>query len=407
MRLTLVAILLACCGALCAFEPPQDGYELHEWGVFPVARNDAWAMRDLRAEWATFPKFFNRVWPEKSLPWRGEVSKPVIFMYAAKSQTIDLKVSFATGRPLVWWPYAESPGDTGRKFPDGDPRELKFHFSLNKGLGGEKLEAPPAVEAGHWVEILRKVGAASVNTMGDYREMQVHTSGAERFIYYDGIMKAPPAPEVARDGEALAIKTACDHAMLDVLVIERRGDKVFVSKAFLDKIEAGTQSSKVELALADAKALEALQKELTARLVKAGLTEPEADSLMKVWKEGLFDADGLMLLYRLPQETYEKWLPLTAKPAPNKTVRVGLVVHKHLEPELEARVTVLIAKLKAEAFEERNAAFKELLKIGGAAFPWLEKHLKDEDLDVAKQCRTVIEALDTFPALLDLLKKDQ
>jgi len=401
--------LLAWVSAASAFEPPKEGYELHEWGVFSVPRNDAWAQRDMRAEWAGFPKFFDRVWPDKHLPWNGPVKKPVIFLYTAKEMSLEMNVRFAEGRPLVWWPHATSPADYGGGDRlGGDLKTLQFTFNLKPaGLAGDKHPPPPDVPAGHWVETLRKVEADLVFTGGGFSRRGDETPGVERFIYYDGVMKAPPAPEAARDGDNLALKTTCDHAMLDVLVIDRRGGKVFVSKPFIEKVDAGPQSVKIELVAADDKALEALQKELAARLEKAGLTAAEAGALVKIWKPGFFDADGLTLLYRVPQEIYEKWLPLTAKPAPNKTVRVGLVVHEHLEPELETTVNALIAKLSAEDFDTRDTAQKALLKIGGAAFPILTKHFSDTDAETAKACKLIVEALDVTPALKDLEKKDK
>ena len=71
---------------------------------------------------------------------------------------------------------------------------------------------------------------------------------------------------------------------------------------------------------------------------------------------------------RIPQESYEAWLPLTATPAPEKTVRVGFVFHAHLEPELDEHVEQLIKQLGVEDYENRIQAQAALLRIGGAAF---------------------------------------
>ena len=113
----------------------------------------------------------------------------------------------------------------------------------------------------------------------------------------------------------------------------------------------------------------------------------------------MFNRPGLTVFYRIPQETYEAWLPLDATPKPGKCVRVGLVVHAHLEPELEAHVDALIKKLSNESFDVRDAAQKELLLFGGAAFPQLEKGLQHADAETREHCATILKALDVRPAV--------
>jgi len=135
------------------------------------------------------------------------------------------------------------------------------------------------------------------------------------------------------------------------------------------------------------------------RLAQTGLHKDEAEALVKVWHDGFIKHDGLSLLYRVPQSVYDRWLPLEAKPAPSKIVRVGLVLHQHLEPELDSRVEVLIAKLSSENFEVRQAAEKELMLIGGAAFPMLDKGAQSKEPEVASRCQRVLDALNARAAV--------
>jgi len=403
MPLRLVLATLLGLSSLCAAARGAEGpYDLHEWGVFKVSRNDAWAQRDMKEEWASFPKFFYRMWPERHLPWRGAVDKPVIFFHAEKAVKLQFTVTFATGKPLVWWPAASSPGEAGGLEPVGQPNRIVWYVDLQ--AQGQGFKASHEVPEGHWVQKLRAVAASAIQTYGDASNRRGGDQQEESFVYYDGIFQAPAGPKVARGANALVFETNSDHAWLDVLVIDRREKETFVGKAWTAKIEAGKQSTKVELVSAgDAKGeketIERLRRELTDRLSAAGLNKDEAESLVKVWDEGFFARPGLTLLYRVPQETYEKWLPLTANPAPKKCVRVGLVLHTSLEPELEATVETQIKKLADEKFEVRDAARKLLAQIGGAAFPQLEKHFSDPDVETAKTCRAIVEGLDTKPAL--------
>ncbi|MBI3829347.1 MAG: hypothetical protein HY291_07510 [Planctomycetes bacterium] len=404
LRVILAAALLLPAAGMSAGEAPKpaaEPYELHEWGVFPVPRNDAWAMRDLKEEWAGFPAFFNRVWPERKLPYRGAVEKPVIFFHAEHQMAARLKIRFAEGRPLVWWPNADMPGWLGGDSVHGELDRLEFGLQLNAWPGrgpNEPPHEPPAVDTGHWIETLREVKASLVLTPGSYSNKQNGGGLAcDSFLYYDGIMKAPATPKVTRDGGAVLIDSALDYPMLDMLVIDRKDGHASVS-AFVDRVEPGARKTRLELTAADAKALEERATDLAKRTEGAGLNAAEAGSLVKVWHAGLFEADGLTLFYRIPQETYEKWLPLEAKPAPAKIVRVGLVVHSHLEPELDARVEALLKQLGADTFETRAAAQRALAKIGGAAFPALEKAAQGEDLEIAKTCRDLLKALDDLKA---------
>jgi hypothetical protein len=397
----LILVAIFC---FCVFRPnvsAAEGYELHEWGVFPIARNDAWAMSDLRAEWASFPDFFYRIWPDKRLPWRGAVDKPVIFFHGPAGTKIEFQVRFSEGRPLVWWPAALYPGDgLSQKQTD----VLDYRLTLDDG----KDVLP--ISKDHWVQALRDVKSSRVVTEGSWSGKR-NVFDAEKFVYYDGIMKAPAAPKVAREKGALLLETENDFDLLDVLVIDRSldGKNLSVGKSFIEKIAAGKQSTRIEMiSVPEGEARTKKQAELLAevqtRITAAGLNADEAESLIKVWRDGFLANKGMLVLYRVPQATYEKWLPLTAKPAPAKTVRVGLVLHTHLEPELDAYVEALIKTLSNDNFAERAAAQEALARIGGAAFPMLEKNSSNPDAETATACRELIKALDTRPAMKEAVK---
>ena len=96
--LMLVFFLLLLPALSCAEDAT---YELHEWGVFPVPRNSAWAMLDTRAELASMPKFFWKVWPGgEHLPWMGDVSKPAIPPHTLTPVRV-LTVSGAAGAKAI------------------------------------------------------------------------------------------------------------------------------------------------------------------------------------------------------------------------------------------------------------------------------------------------------------------
>ena len=68
-----------------------------------------------------------------------------------------------------------------------------------------KTLVPPQVEKGHWVEALRAPPSAMLYTEGgaNLRMEQSPAQQVEKFIYYDGIMKAPETPQISREGHQL------------------------------------------------------------------------------------------------------------------------------------------------------------------------------------------------------------
>ena len=78
--------------------------------------------------------------------------------------------------------------------------------------------------------------------------------------------------------------------------------------------------------------------------------------------------DGVQVFYRIPQAEYDRLMPLTVTPKPESTVRVGLVLHPHCEPDMAERVLAVLKDLDAEAFAMREAATAKLAAMGPAVF---------------------------------------
>ena len=91
---------------------------------------------------------------------------------------------------------------------------------------------------------------------------------------------------------------------------------------------------------------------------------------------------------------------------PKKIVRVGMVLHRHLEPELDEQVNRLIRKLGSEEFDVRDKAKEALLRLGGAAFPMLEKAAQNKDIEIANAARALVKALDVRPQLKAVQSKN-
>jgi hypothetical protein len=156
------------------------------------------------------------------------------------------------------------------------------------------------------------------------------------------------------------------------LVDRRAAGKVRVAR--LDRLDVGAKDKEMDLKEVEAAAwAKDGPKALLAQLKEAGLFEDEAAALVELNRAELFESEGVTLFYRMPQEEYERQLPLTLTPRAEKLVRVGLVVHPYCEPELAKRVEELVKDLGADAYAVREKAQERLEKMGRAAFVHLKK----------------------------------
>jgi hypothetical protein len=192
----------------------------------------------------------------------------------------------------------------------------------------------------------------------------------------------------------LAVTNAAAFPLLDALLIWRAGDGTLQVSGWVPAIAPGARVEIPLLRPAPGGTLRAtLGGPLAERLVAAGLTKPEAEALVDTWHQELFQHQGLTLLYRVPQATYDALLPLTATPAPRHRVRVGLMVHEHLEPTVTADVNALVDRLAKAAEADRPALMDQLKAYGGAAFPVLRARLAANDPE-SVVCRHLLAELD-------------
>jgi hypothetical protein len=353
---------------------PIEHFAVHEWGVWRVHDDVELANADARAEWDGLPKFVYGQTAGRDFPRHSSlprvVKKPVIFFHAPKPLRVDVRVEFSSGTPAVWWPGTFNPGyhDDGSGLPPRTPerpaRFLEWKLHLKEPFWGKAqvAERKPADKA-KWFETLRAVKCDEV-----YAEVGELNIGLERerFVYYDGLLRGARAVTVTAAKEKATLRNEAKYAVFDTWVIDRRdADRPRVGR--LPRLEAG-EAKDVDLAApAEARWQDEAAKALTAELKGAGLNEDEAQSLTTIWADDFFRGAGVTLLYRLPQEEYDRLLPLTVKPRPEKVVRVGLVQQVSSGPELAERVARLVKQLDDDDFNKREAAQRELEKLGGAA----------------------------------------
>jgi hypothetical protein len=386
-------------------EPPLKGFAVHEWGVFTVSDDVATMNADHRAEMEALPKFMygqmtTRELPTHFIPTR--VKKPVVFFHAPQPIVVDMRVQFPGGTPLVWWPATETPAITNHGF-DEAPMKQKVANELSWKL--YLLKPPPQlgkqnglkeVGTGHWVKALRDVTCDDVYVEVGQRGVEAQT---EKFVYYDGLMPRGKGATIKVEKDRVSLKNEAQHPLYDVTVIDRR-TPAKPRLVRVAKLDGGTTQETDWNDASEARWLEKAAQTLQDQLKDAGLNEDEAKALVVVWTHDFFEADGVTLFYRLPQEEYDRLLPLTLKPRPEKQVRVGLVHQMHCEPGLADRVAKLVKQLDDDEFAKREAAQTELEQIGRAAFPHLVKlYAKTNAPEPKRRIETLLEKYDAERAV--------
>jgi len=364
--------------------PTHKGLTMHEWGVWRIHDDLELANSDMRAVWEGLPKFVYGQVTGRDLPkfWDNRnVDRPIVFFHAKEPVDVTLRVDFPGGLPAVWWPGTQYPAIDLGKPVAGDKklaRHLEWRLRIKEAPKFQRAVGSPAVDDGHWVKTLRAVKADDVFAHVGERGFGYER---ERFVYYDGMLPRGTWAKLTFDKDQVKIANPAKHALLDVTVVDRRPDRTRVAR--VAKLNAGAPAQ--VLTFKDEAADQwpgAGVQALTKQLTDAGLHEDEGGSLVELWKKDLFETEGITLFYRLPQEEYDRQLPATVTPRPEKVVRVGLAVHPHCEPDLAGKVAALVLELTAEKFATRQAAQTRLEGMGRAAFVHVAKIRKQGYVDV-------------------------
>jgi hypothetical protein len=67
------------------------------------------------------------------------------------------------------------------------------------------------------------------------------------------------------------------------------------------------------------------EEALSSKLTERGLTESEKRGMLDCWRHEFFEREGVRLLMFLSARDYERFCPMTVKPAATEVVRVGVV----------------------------------------------------------------------------------
>ena len=392
-RFFLVCTLVLCGAQGACAEPAKNSLVVHEWGVFRVNSDVDFANADMRAEWDNLPEFVYGHIKGRIVPvhW-GAVEirkKPIIFFHAPEAMTARVKVDFPGGLPGVWYPATINPAVIGVERQPKTGNTLEWSLGIKQCPQGWRPKQPtgPAINEKHWFSRLRQVKCDEI--FANYSENPTDVE-REKFLYYDGLFPQGKWLKVGVEKDRVSVTSQVKHAVYDVAVVDRRGDKARVGR--IAKLEAGETIESISFEESEESRFASKASDVLAKqIVEAGLHADEASSLVDLWRKEMFETPGLHLFFRLPQSEYDARMPLTITPRPKEAVRVGLVFQGHLEPDFADRILELVKQFDSERFADRDAAMKKLLQIGPAALVQIQKLRSRRDL--SPEIRERIEAL--------------
>lgn len=287
-------------------ETPPPTLRVHEWGVWIVEEGRV----TLDALAAESPPFVLRARPNvtppegvRPTPHTGPtrppvvrphpvtVRKPVVFFHASEPTEVAIDVRFRQGTPWLLYPAAS----------EAQGNRLMWRGTV--GVPG----TPPPVDAQHWWQDLRDVGADGFAT---------DRGGYERFLFYDGEVRFEPLFRFTRvQGSAEPRIAPTRDAEGPLFVV--------TGAAYVEHAKTGRRWG--ESARGTTSALRARMREA---LLARGLGAPESDALLDVWSDELFGAGAARAIYFVPRAVYDRMLPMRIAPTPTELVRVGVVIER-------------------------------------------------------------------------------
>ncbi len=394
-----MAVLGVCAGG----DEPRE-LVIHEWGVVSVPGLPAEARsRDL-------PDFIVRPSDVASEPMPcPDTDKPVLYFYPpAEIVSANVRVRFPGTTPTAWWPDTLSGGvdDKNSRLPVGGPRRsagsLQWQVMWNAGRGAPTPQ--PQVPEGHWIRAAREVDAPMLDVGGQN----------ERFLFYEGAFDSyvdPVRAEIHHDGDATgySVDNAGDPPLLDAIlvVLDESGLRVVDlgtvepgSRCWVDppglarEMEQGNTSA----CIGETVSSEDAERCLVRSLVAAGLYGKEAAAMAHIWREAFFGREGVRVIYRWPQEVYDRTLPLEVETTPAgipvRSIRVMLVCREIMPAADSARLAALIASLGATDFAERERAMEDLARHGRAAEAVLREAVGSSDPEVSARARVLLDRIE-------------
>jgi hypothetical protein len=276
---------------------------VHEWGTFTsIAGADGTAVEWLPQAGPTdLPCFVlrNRFNIKGSLSGTVRMETPVLYFYADRETTVDVRVRFRQGMITEWFPRAVVTPGVGGIFPAA---ESTIAWRGVKVTPGAVEDFPVEHGASHYYAA-RRTGAAPLQS----------GTAREKFLFYRGVGRfAPPiAATIDADGK-VAVRNPHGQSVGDIILFDNHQGRI----AYEVRSAVNGQVI-VDPLVADREPTQ----ELETMLLANGLYPREASAMIDTWRDSWFE-EGTRLFYVVPRPVVETILPLEIAPTPTAIARV-------------------------------------------------------------------------------------
>jgi len=373
---------LAAARVAAGYGPPGYRLRVAEWGVWCLGEGAEGGKLDAVLE--DLPKFVHATGDDLAQLLRQAnataglrrvpnpsmfITKPVVHLTASVPLSVELHAGFQYGRPWYAYPVPDgytaapysaayvagelSPGDLGAlgtKLSPGyewlvpsRPPVITSDglFGSLSGLSWQNLIVSPTkqgwmkpvevgTEPGHaWWKGLREVACSWVSNREE----------SERFVYYDGPTALRCPVRFIWEGGRLKASPArlsrTDLTFLQVPPVElertRSGLLVQVEKGRVTgqwvtiPLTLNSIDRMVPRVLPRTEVRGSALGAFSSKLTERGMTDSEKRGMIDSWRQAFFEREGVRLLIFLSARDYERFCPMTVKPAATEVVRVGVV----------------------------------------------------------------------------------
>jgi hypothetical protein len=420
LALGLTALLAAHAGARAEEAPkaPADPLVVHEWGTFTTMSGaDGVGLEGLAHEEEALPEFVYSRTKVRECPLRpqgykglevapshvvNKMETPVIYVHSRSARSLRVRVEFVGGLLSQWYPVTDLLGppegpcdgvpldlrDVGRSFLEWDVDVLP------KGAGTREPGEVPEVDAKDPWAFAREVDASWLRTRPRKGPDRVGPVEAERYLFYRGLggLELPFLGSLDKmDGPRFENRSGFPVSDVIGLEVGPHGKQARFARA--GNVPTGAFTG-LALFAVPMRPIDEVIPELEAVvekvLVGKGLHADEARAMVRTWSRSWFCSEGTRLIYAVPQEVTEAYLPLAITPKPDALVRVLVGRLEVITRAVEREVATALKDAAGQDPAARDAAEARLARLGRFLEPHLRHVLRatrDEAVKTAAQAR--------------------
>lgn len=333
-----------------------SGLTVHEWGTFTtVAGDDGLAVDWLPLGGPTdlpcFVEHFQnranvKVAPNQPVPvdyatarsnlWGSvRMETPVLYFYASRPTTANVRVRFPRGLMTEWYPRAMvvQPLVGRTNLRDSTPESV-IEWQKVAITPNAHPRLPHGAGESHYYAA-RNVDAAPL--MVDRQ--------SEKFLFYRGVASFDvPLSAVALSDGNIRIRSVGGDELPGLVLFENRDGTIRYRTYGAFRGESVLAPPSGSGTLAD------VRRDLEQMLVNAGLYPKEAAAMVESWRDSWFE-EGTRVFYIVPPDAVDAILPLTVEPAPARIARVFVGRMEVITPTIERSVEAAVVENDSAALE--------------------------------------------------------